>query len=168
MCIFKAAIAVIVAAGLSVSAANAVDDAKTLAESAEPVSVYELFTIYHNKSWLWKSGAGYFSGDERRFLAWGGSEDSPTYAEGRWYITEEGGKVCFKAVWHYRGGSKPKRSCFAHRKNGAVILQRSEPDGDWYIFKSAASTAADAFSKLKDGDHVTSKLEEQRTALSKN
>lgn len=165
---FKATVAAIVAAGLNVTAAHAVDDAKTLAESAEPVSVYELFTIYHNKSWLWKSGAGYFSDDKRRFLAWGGSGGSPTYAEGRWYIPEEGGMVCFKAVWHYRGGSKPKRSCFAHRKNGSVILQRREPNGDWYVFKGSASTAKDAFSKLKDGDHVTAKLEEQRTALSKN
>jgi hypothetical protein len=168
MYIFKAAVvAATIVTGLGLSTAHAVD-AKMLAQSAEPMSVYELYVMYQNKSWLWESGAGYFANKERRFLAWSGSQASPTYAEGRWFIPEGGGKVCFKAVWYYREGSKSKKSCFSHRKNGAAILQRREPDGDWYVFRSPASTAADAFSKLKHGDYVTAKLERRRAALGKN
>ena len=159
-----AAVAATLIAGLSVSAAHAVD-AKMLAQSAEPMSAQELRVIYQNKSWIWKKGAGYFATKERRFSAWGGSVAKPTYAEGRWFLPERGGKVCFRAEWYYRGGSKPELTCFSHRKAGATILQRREPDADWYVFRNPASTKADAFSKLKRGDYVGTKLERRRAAL---
>lgn len=160
------AIAAMIAVGLGASTAYAVD-AEKLAQTAEPMTVNEIYNIYRNRSWLWKSGAGYFAIKERRFSAWGGSKAKPTYAEGRWFIPGQGSKVCFRAVWSYRGGSKPNLSCFSHRKNGAAILQRREPDGAWYVFRNPASTA-DAFSKLKYGDYVTAKLERRRTALAAN
>ena len=133
------------------------------AASARPVeagtrslSSGEVYQLYANRSWIWKEGAGYFA-PKRTFTAWSREGDKPSYAQGRWYITERG-KLCFRAEWHAADGSAPATTCFSHREKKGVIYQRREPDGEWYVFKHARARTSDEFAKLRRGDHVGSHM----------
>jgi hypothetical protein len=76
--------------------ANAVQSkTNSSAELAAPLTTDELVELYHGRSWLWKDGAGSFSAKQRRFTAWSREGGSPSYADGRWFVTDRG-KLCFK------------------------------------------------------------------------
>lgn len=117
----------------------------------------ELYQLYGQKSWIWKEGAGYFSVQARRFIAWSKENGKPSYGVGRWFITGPG-KLCFRAEWHARDGSSPATTCFSHAKRGGVIYQRREPDGAWYVFKNARVRSDDEFAKLRRGNYVGASL----------
>ncbi len=130
------------------------------AARAEPMRAAELAQIYGGKTWRWTEGAGYFAPD-RRFVAWSGSGDAASYAEGRWSVTDAG-RMCFKAVWRSKAKPASQRTCFRHRKAGASIYQLKEPDGGWYIFRSNKKNSADEYNRLKKGDAATEGLEETK------
>ncbi|WP_027687027.1 DUF995 domain-containing protein, partial [Rhizobium leguminosarum] len=58
-------------------------------------------------------------------------------------------------------------TCFSHRKKGGLIYQKREPDGQWYVFKSAQTQATDEFAKLRHGDYVSSQLGRIEMSVSK-
>ncbi|MCA1443453.1 DUF995 domain-containing protein [Ensifer sp. IC4062] len=136
------------------------------AQNATPLTHGELYKLYGQKSWIWKAGAGYFSVRERRFTAWSKENGSPSYGVGRWFITGPG-KLCFKADWHAKGGSAPATTCFSHRKQGRLILQKREPNGEWYVFKSAPAQRDDEFAKLRRGNYVSARLNRIEARLGK-
>ncbi len=124
----------------------------------------ELFKIYHNRSWIWSDGAGYFPNKERKFSAYSGAGEKASYAEGKWFLTWMG-KACFRAVWHGAGYQTPKLTCFGHRTDGGVIFQRTEPDGEWYVFKNRTVMNGDEITKFLLGDYVSDGLNRNKTAL---
>lgn len=126
------------------------------ADDSVPMLAWELAQLYGGKSWIWSEGAGYLAAD-RKFLAWSGSGADATVAKGRWLVTD-GGRMCFKAVWHAKSGSGPNTTCFSHRKVGSTILQKKEPSGQWYVFRSSEPAASDEYSKLRNGDEVSATL----------
>ena len=119
---------------------------------SEPLSSQELFNLYSNRSWIWKDGAGYFANRQREFKSWT-ADGGGSYGLGRWFITDPG-KLCFKAVWHAKGGSAPALTCFSHRKKGNAVFQKREPDGDWYQFKTTPARVDDEYRKVRPGDYV--------------
>ncbi|MDQ3558088.1 MAG: DUF995 domain-containing protein [Pseudomonadota bacterium] len=131
-------------------------DAVEAAAKARPMTAVELVQVYGGKSWMWSDGAGYLAPD-RRFLAWSGAGDTATYASGRWLVTDAG-RMCFKAVWEYDGGSSPALTCFSHRKDGSTIYQRKEPAGEWYVFRHSDASVESEYKKLQKGDAVTANL----------
>jgi hypothetical protein len=133
------------------------------ADDSVPMPAWELAQLYGGKSWIWAEGAG-FMGPDRKFIAWSGSGDAATFATGRWLVTD-GGRMCFKAVWHAKSGSGPNTTCFSHRKIGSTIVQKKEPDGQWYVFKSSEPAPEDEHSKLRNGDEVSATLSEVQKNL---
>jgi hypothetical protein len=123
-------------------------------EFGEPLTAFELLQLYQGKSWLWGDGAGYFSPEQRRFVAATGKGSTASSGEGRWLITDSG-KLCFEAIWVTKDGSTPVRTCFSHRKKGANVYQKREPDGEWYVFKHSPLRKADEYAKFRLGDYVT-------------
>jgi hypothetical protein len=132
-------------------------------DDSVPMPAWELAQLYGGKSWIWGEGAGYLAPD-RKFLAWSGSGDAATYATGRWLVTD-GGRMCFKAVWHAKSGSGPNTTCFSHRKVGSTIVQKKEPNGQWYVFRSSEPAATDEYSKLRSGDEVSATLDQVQQNL---
>lgn len=124
----------------------------------------ELFQLYINRSWIWKEGAGYFAVKQRRFTAWTG-EGKGGYGLGHWFLTGPG-KLCFKAMWYAEAGNAPALTCFSHRKMGNIVLQKREPDGEWYPFKTAPARLSDEYRKVRPGDYVTARYERTRKKLS--
>jgi hypothetical protein len=139
-------------------------------ESASPppearvMTAAELFVLYRNKSWQWRDGVGRMQSDGRRFTAWAGSEDTSTWAEGKWIVTN-GGRLCFKAQWHSSSGSHPDKTCFRHKRYRDTIYQKREPSQAWYVFKHAPTAENDEFHKLVSQDLVSSELERVRSTL---
>lgn len=131
---------------------------------ARAMTAAELFMLYRNKSWQWSDGAGRMQSDGRRFTAWAGSGQTSTWAEGRWIVTN-GGRLCFKAQWNSSSGVYPDKTCFIHKQHHDTIYQKREPSQVWYVFKHAASTEGDEFSKLVSQDLVSSELERIRTEI---
>lgn len=137
----------------------------TAAQLATPMKTDELFDLYHNRSWIWNDGSGYFSSKNRRFIASTGRGQTASYAEGRWFLTDPG-KLCFKADWHTAKGAAPALTCFSHREKGGTVYQRREPDGQWYVFKNAAAKTATEYSKVRRGDYVSARFNEVEARLS--
>nr|WP_244491152.1 DUF995 domain-containing protein [Paramesorhizobium deserti] len=135
------------------------------ASTATPLTSAELYRLYHNRSWIWKDGAGYFSVKGRKFTAVSGNGKAGSYGVGTWFITQPG-KLCFRADWHTKSGTAPALTCFSHRKKGNVIFQKREPDGDWYVFKHARVKNGDEYAKLRSGNYVSSRLNKIEARLS--
>ncbi|MDW9591859.1 DUF995 domain-containing protein [Sinorhizobium meliloti] len=147
-----------IALAASIAGASFAEAAAGRAErKTTPLTHAELYQLYGQKSWIWKEGAGYFSVQARRFIAWSKENGKPSYGVGRWFITGPG-KLCFRAEWHARDGSSPATTCFSHAKRGGVIYQRREPDGAWYVFKNARARPDDEFAKLRRGNYVGASL----------
>ncbi|MDK1385680.1 DUF995 domain-containing protein [Sinorhizobium sp. 8-89] len=136
------------------------------AQNAMPLTHDELYRLYSQKSWIWKAGAGYFSVRQRRFTAWSKENGRPSYGVGRWFITGPG-KLCFKADWHAKDGSAPATTCFSHRRQGSLILQKREPNGEWYVFKNVPAKPDDEFAKLRRGNYVSARLNRIEAGLGK-
>jgi hypothetical protein len=152
--------------GIATAAAAAGSHEPVGIDTAKPMSSAELYRLYNQNSWMWKAGAGYFSTKARRFTAWSLEDGVPSFGIGRWFITEPG-KLCFNADWHKRTGTATAITCFSHREKGGLIYQRREPDGQWYVFKSAQAQATDGFAKLRHGDYVKSQLGRIEASVSK-
>jgi hypothetical protein len=140
-----------------IAAAGHAEEAGSPPAGAKVMTGVELYMLYHDKTWLWPEGAGRMQDAGRRFAAWSGSGSNATWAEGKWVVTNAG-LLCLEAKWHSHDGTYPNRTCFSHRKLGQTIYQKKEPDGAWYVFKSAVPTDGDEFDKLVREDRVTSKL----------
>ena len=54
---------------------EAAGKAPTPPHDARPMTSFELYTLYRDKSWKWPAGAGWLQADGRRFTAWTGSGD---------------------------------------------------------------------------------------------
>ena len=121
-----------------------------------PLDPTYLKSMYANKTWIWKSGAGYFGADGQ-FKAWSRSNGVVTRASGTWDVRDDG-MMCFSASWSV--GSAPSseapiaETCFSHSAKGRKIAQMREPDGKWYIFKHARTQKKDEFLKLRPGDRT--------------
>ncbi|MBZ6079109.1 DUF995 domain-containing protein [Microvirga puerhi] len=149
------AVNVLLAAFVAVSSAQATPGNK-LVEKAKSMSVREVAHIYKGRTWMWPDGAGYFR-DNGHFYAWSGSGKNATYATGKWAVTKTG-QICFDANWNHRMGSTTRQVCFSHRKHGAVIYQRKDPSGEWYVFRSSPVRVGDEATKLLKSDRVTPNL----------
>ncbi|MGO6938131.1 DUF995 domain-containing protein [Rhizobium johnstonii] len=162
----KMLLAVVLTGGIATAASAAGTNEPAGIENAKPMSSAEIYRLYNQNTWMWKAGAGYFSAKARRFTAWSRENGSPSFGMGRWFITESG-KLCFNADWHAKTGTATAITCFSHRKKGGLIYQKREPDGEWYVFKSAPAQATDEFAKLRRGDYVSSQLGGIETSVSK-
>lgn len=133
------------------------------AEQARPMTPVELRQLYGNKSWVWKTGFGYFSVKQRRFTS---ALRDGSYAEGKWFVAGDG-KLCFRADWHEKAGVyRNVLSCLAHRINDrGVIYQRRVPDGDWYIFRHVPVRKSDEYRTFKPGNYVQKLLERNKRRL---
>jgi hypothetical protein len=127
----------------------------------------EIYQLYRDKSWQWKSGAGYMQDSGRQFSAWVDSENGKSWAKGRWIITGTG-RMCFKATWHSIDGAFPARTCFSHRVNNGTIYQKREPGGDWYVFQHAQPREDDEASKLAGADLVSAQIKAVKAAIDSN
>ena len=133
----------------------------------EPLSTDELWQIYHNRTWQWTDGAGFFANKGRNFTAYSARGRNANFAEGTWFIPREG-RVCFRADWVGVYGSVPKTTCFDHRKDGRNVYQRRLPSGKWYVFKHTPLKNWDEFRKLLPRDYVSSGLERNRRAIKRH
>lgn len=132
-----------------------------LPDDARPMSAVELHGIYHDRSWKWSEGAAYLRDEGRSFIAWAGTGESTSWAEGRWILTDEG-QLCLKGEWHSRTGVYPDKTCFVHQVHEGTVYQRREPSGDWYTFLTEDDEESGTLVKE---DLVSAKLESIRQAL---
>lgn len=146
------------------SPAEASGKTTTPPPAARPMTSFELYMLYRDKSWQWPDGAGRLEADGRRFSAWAGSGNEATWAEGRWTVSDRG-RLCLKAQWHTISGVSPNTTCFSHMKLGDALYQKKEPSGDWYVFRHAKPADDDEFSKLVDQDLVSKDLEQIKAGL---
>jgi hypothetical protein len=122
--------------------------------NAKPLSAAELVSLYAGKSWIWKTGAGYFARDQK-FRGWSGSGIKTNYAQGRWMALNRG-RVCMFAWWRDPYGLVPATTCFKHvEADGNIYQRRTSAGAKWYIFKHAVVEKDDEFNKLVAGDQVT-------------
>lgn len=133
-------------------------------ERARIMTPGEIYVLYRDKSWQWQSGAGYMKDQGRQFIAVVDGESGKSWAEGRWVITETG-RMCLRATWHSTSGAFPANTCFSHRIDDGTIYQKSEPNGEWYIFRHAQPRPDDEASKLADADLVSDQMALVKTAL---
>lgn len=140
------------------------------AETAEkkiaptPLSAFELYRIYGDKTWVWNTGGGRFFDDGRRFVAWTNDKGKQSFAEGRW-VVDDLGQLCMRATWTNAEGAARASTCFGHRKIGNTIYQRRQPDGNWYIFRHASVLEGDEFRKLVSTDTVSAKARDLKQDL---
>lgn len=118
----------------------------------DAVAPAQLAAIFGGKTWLWTDGAAYFA-PGGRFVAWAGKDTAASFAKGTWSITPKG-RVCFRANWVSRSGDSASRSCFGHAMRAGDLLQRREPNGEWYVFRHREADLQDEFHKLVDGDQA--------------
>lgn len=141
-------------------------DVAAAATAARPLSILETRRLFENKSWMWDDGAGYFDTSKRAFTAWTKAGSAGSYAEGLWFIGDDGA-LCFNAKWHAIDGIGDALTCFAHRTDGQRIFQRREPDGAWYVFASSPRRKSDEIRKLRRDDHVFWNYERNKLFLQK-
>ena len=121
-----------------------------------PLDPIYVQSMYSNKTWVWKNGAGYFGADHH-FKAWSRARGVVTWGSGSWDVRDDG-MMCFSASWS--AGSAPsseapiKETCFSHSAKDHKIAQMREPDGKWYIFKHAKTRRGDEFLNLRPGDRT--------------
>jgi hypothetical protein len=130
----------------------------------QPLSAHELYMLYRDKTWTWDTGGGRFFDDGRRLVAWVNDKNTQYVAEGRWTV-DNYGQLCMRAIWTNKDDAVRACTCFGHRKIGAVIYQRRQPDGKWYIFKHAKPQAGDEYLKLVTADTVSAKASDLKAVL---
>ncbi|MBB2751609.1 UNVERIFIED_ORG: hypothetical protein GGI57_002291 [Rhizobium aethiopicum] len=134
------------------------------AATPTPLSAYELYRIYGDKTWVWNTGGGRFSDDGRRFVAWVNDKGKQSFAEGKW-VVDDLGQLCMRATWTNAEGAARASTCFGHRKIGNTIYQRRQPDGNWYVFRHASVRGDDEFLKLVSMDSVSDKARDLKQVL---
>jgi hypothetical protein len=130
---------------------------------AKPVAAGELVEIFGDKTWQWGAGGGRFFAEGRRFVAYSEEGDKATIAEGRWRVTD--GRVCLVARWKSKEWNVRKRSCFAVLRDRGTIYQRSEPKGNWYVFRSYKPKPEDEITKFTSEDTVTPNVQRLKELL---
>ncbi|WP_171892224.1 DUF995 domain-containing protein [Mesorhizobium erdmanii] len=170
MRIVVAALTFFVAAGassVSSVAAGPSDESASAAERARVLTTNELHSLYGNRSWMWKDGAAYFKVSKREFTSSVNSGLKASYADGVWFLTDQG-RLCFRATWTAVGGSSISLKCFEHRTDGKNIYQRKVPDGTWYVFSHRPIARDDEITKLKVGDHVSARYRRNKRFVTEN
>lgn len=154
------ALAVLLTAGAALPLAHAQPAQVAVPPGAKPMTAYEVFTVFRNRTWLWgETGASFFDPEGRRFKAWSNAEGDTIYAEGRWILTDTG-RLCLQGDWHTAEGVVPAMSCFSHMRSGDSIFQKREPDGGWYVLTTLeADEEEERVEALVAGDLVSAKLE---------
>ncbi|PDS80905.1 DUF995 domain-containing protein [Rhizobium sp. L43] len=133
-------------------------------DAPTPLSAYELYRIYGDKTWTWDTGGGRFFDEGRRFVAWTDNKGKQSFAEGRW-VVDDLGQLCMRATWTNAEGAARASTCFGHRKIGNTIYQRRQPDGNWYVFRHASVRGDDEFRKLVPMDTVSAKAHDLKQIL---
>lgn len=159
----KAAVAVL--AVICLTDASAAAQGKSIDTEAVPLTAFELYQIYKDKTWVWNTGGGRFSADGRGLVAWVNDGGKQSFAEGRWTV-DNLGQLCMRGTWTNAEGSARASTCFGHRKIGETIYQKRQPHGDWYVFKHARTRAGDEFTKLVASDTVSTKARQLKEELS--
>ena len=131
---------------------------------SSPLSAYELYQIYRDKTWTWGSGGVHFFDEGRRMIAYSDNNGEQSFAEGTWSLDNKG-RLCMRAVWTNVEGAAKAVTCFRHAKLGEKIVQRKEPGGKWYVFRHAEPTPDDESAKLVPEDTVSAKALELKTVL---
>lgn len=121
-----------------------------------PLSAYEVYSLYRNKTWQWPTGGARFTAHDRKLVAFVDDKGKRSFAEGSWYVSDLG-MMCMQARWTAADGSGPARTCFGHSKIGDTIYQRRVPNGEWYVFKHAKPKPGDEYRKLVASDAITEK-----------
>jgi Protein of unknown function (DUF995) len=150
--------------GTAFDAGAAQNNKNASSKFGTPLTTDELFQLYHSRSWLWNDGAGYFSPKQRRFTAATGAGSGASIGDGQWFLTDPG-KLCFKATWTAKSGSAPALTCFSHRRWGAKVYQRREPDGEWYLFKHSPIRKADEYAKVRPGNYIGTRFNNTKARL---
>ncbi|RFC00125.1 hypothetical protein B5K11_00075 [Rhizobium leguminosarum bv. trifolii] len=145
-------------------AAHGAETAANKPATPTPLSAYELYRIYGDKTWVWNTGGGRFSDDGRRFVAWVNDKGKQSFAEGKW-VVDDLGQLCMRATWTNAEGAARASTCFGHRKIGSTIYQRRQPDGNWYVFRHASVRGDDEFLKLVSMDSVSDKARDLKQVL---
>lgn len=145
-------------------AAQCAEAAGKMAPAPTPLSAYELYRIYGDKTWVWNTGGGRFLDDGRRFVAWVNDKGKQSFAEGKW-VVDDLGQLCMRATWTNAEGAARASTCFGHRKIGNTIYQRRQPDGKWYVFRHASVRGDDEFRKLVPMDSVSDKARDLKQVL---
>ncbi|AHG47540.1 hypothetical protein RLEG12_31660 [Rhizobium leguminosarum bv. trifolii CB782] len=145
-------------------AAHGAEAAGKKAPAPTPLSAYELYRLYGDKTWIWNTGGGRFSDDGRRFVAWVNDKGKQSFAEGRW-VVDDLGQLCMRATWTNAEGAARASTCFGHRKIGSTIYQRRQPDGKWYVFRHGSGREDDEVSKLVPMDTVSAKAHDLKQIL---
>lgn len=121
-----------------------------------PLSAYEVYSLYRNKTWQWSAGGARFTAHDRKLVAFVDGNGKRSFAEGNWYVSDLG-MLCMQAQWINSAGSSQARTCFGHGKIGDTIYQRRVPDGKWYVFKHQKVKPDDEYRKLVVDDGITAK-----------
>ena len=129
-----------------------------------PLSAYELYRIYGDRTWTWDTGGGRFIEDGRRFVAWVNDKGKQSFAEGKW-VVDDLGQLCMRATWTNAEGAARASTCFGHRKIGNTIYQRRQPNGNWYVFRHSSVHQDDEFRKLVAADTVSDKAHDLKQLL---
>ncbi|WP_421695668.1 DUF995 domain-containing protein [Aestuariivirga sp.] len=129
---------------------------------ARAMTAADLHALFGGKSWQWQDGAGRLEIKDRQFIAFSGTGEQSSWAEGRWSVSDAG-RLCLIADWHTTSGTYPARTCFVHKLDGDTIYQRKEPSGEWYVFKHAKPEAGDEFNKLVRDDLVFAEFAKRKT-----
>ncbi len=160
-----ATLAIVAALGLAApgNAATAQPSLKMPAK-ARPMTAFELYQLYRDKSWQWPDGAGRMQDANRQFSAWVDGAKGQSWAEGRWTV-DDAGRLCFDATWHAASGKFPAKTCFLHRVLDKTIYQKRESGGAWFVFRHGTPNEADEAQKLVASDLVSQRLSVVKTTL---
>ncbi|MCA0340136.1 DUF995 domain-containing protein [Shinella sp. 838] len=159
----NAVLSVLLVAGQATAGSKprTVDATAARAVAATPMKTSELERMYAGRTWKWKTGGGYFSGesetrwflpaDSKRFAGWVREGKARYYGEGSWYAMD-GGKVCMNARWGGKRSSSHAINCFLHREKDGVIYQKPTIGGKWYVFRHNPVQKYDEVQRLISGD----------------
>ena len=128
-----------------------------------PLSAYELYRLYRDKTWLWDSGAAHFFDEGRRFVAWTADNSGLSHAAGRYELTDRG-TMCLVGRWvglDYGKGERyavDERTCFSHVGAAGTVFQRRAPQGAWSML--AGPDMEEDMLIASDGGDVREKIVE--------
>ncbi|MGE6785331.1 DUF995 domain-containing protein [Ensifer adhaerens] len=122
-----------------------------------PLSAYEVYSLYRNKTWEWSTGGARFTAHGRKLVAFvDKGRGDRSFAEGNWYVSDLG-MMCMQATWTTAANAGRARSCFGHARIGDTIYQRKVPNGKWYVFSHAKPRSGDEYKKFVTRDNITAK-----------
>jgi len=123
----------------------------------KPLSAYEVYSLYRNKTWEWSTGGARFEAHGRKLVAFvDKGKGDRSFAEGNWYVSDLG-MMCMQATWTTSANAGNARSCFGHARIGDTVYQRKVPNGKWYVFSHAKPRAGDEYKRFVAHDNITAK-----------